>query len=388
MIPRLLHNSMLSKMFSLRKIILLLGARQVGKTTLLKGIQSELEKSGKRTRFINCDILEQMTAIDTTSLAQLDQIASGVDVIFIDEAQRLSNPGLTLKILYDNHPALFIFASGSSSFELSNKVSEPLTGRYIDFYLFPFSMHEILQTSRDGHDPVYRKSIADSFIENLLKYGSYPEIFLEPDPSNKALLLNKLVESYLFKDILSYQRIRHSQSVIDLARALAYQIGSEVNENELSRRLKIDRKTVVSYLDILEKSFVVKRLFPFSRNPRREIGKQAKLYFTDLGIRNALINNFTKTDLRHDRGALWENFLIIERMKSFANQGMTKISHFWRSYNGGEVDYVEVEGGKLHAFEIKSNSLSLSRGAESFSTVYATPVKLINQKNYPEFINL
>jgi predicted AAA+ superfamily ATPase len=359
----------------------------VGKTTLLQALEAHLISLGKSTRYLNCDLEEERRAINTTSRTLLDRLVAGVDVILVDEVQRLDNPGLTLKILVDLYPQLTILVTGSSSFELRNQMSDALTGRYLDYRLYPFSIGEVLQAAGVLEDLALRKPTADALLDDILRYGLYPEIYLEPNPSVKQLLLSKIVESYLFKDILSFQRVRYSQTIIDLARALAYQIGNEVNENELANRLKIDRKTVVSYLDILEKTFVVHRLSPFSRNPRREIGRQSKIYFLDLGIRNALIGDFNDLSLRPDRGVVWENFLIIERLKAFQNRGKSIQGRFWRAYSGAEVDYLEESSiGTLHAFEFKYASSTATRGAESFAKAYAVDVQLINQENYLTFL--
>lgn len=387
MIPRLIENIVYQRLTSLHKAILLLGARQVGKTTLLKALQDRLIQEGRSVRYVNCDLEEERRAINTTSRTLLDRLVVGRDAILVDEAQRLDNPGLTLKILVDLYPELMILATGSSSFELRNRLSDALTGRYVDFHLYPLSLGEILQTIRDIYDPALVKPTADALLNDILRYGLYPEIYLEANPGTKQLLLSKLVESYLFKDILAFQRVRHSQTIVDLARALAYQIGHEVNENELANRLKIDRKTVVNYIDILEKSFVILRLFPFSRNPRREIGRQSKIYFLDLGIRNTLIGDFNDLSLRPDRGAIWENFLIIERIKTHLNQGLNVQSRFWRSYGGAEVDYIEEsDGGLLQAYEFKFGGATLRRGADSFTKIYSTDVQLVNQENYLDFL--
>ena len=339
-------------------------------------------------RYLNCDLDEVRQAVNTTSVTLLERLVTGIDAILIDEVQRLDNPGLTLKILVDQHPGLMILATGSSSFELRNRMSEALTGRYIDILLYPFALGEILQISNWGGDTALRKPVADALLNDVLRYGMYPEVFLEPNPANKQLLLAKLVESYLFKDILAFQRVRYSQTIVDLARALAYQIGNEVNEAELANRLKIDRKTVVSYIDILEKSFVVTRLPPFSRNPRREIGKQSKIYFLDLGIRNALIGDFNELTLRPDRGRVWENFLLIERRKMYLNQGITVQGRFWRAYSRAEVDYIEEMGrGQIQAFEFKFGSSPLRGNAEAFKNAYGIDVQLVNQDNYLDFIS-
>jgi len=356
-----------------KKILLILGARQVGETTLLNSIKKRYF-SKKRTFYVNCDTIEGRKNIDTTSLTELKKITKNISLLFIDEAQRLNNPGLTLKIINDNLD-INIIATGSSSFELKNKLSDPLTGRYLDFILYPFSYNEV------------KKEIYS--IKKTILYGFYPEVFLLKRVEDKILFLNKIIDSYLFKDILTFQKIRNSQAIKDLLTAIAYQIGAEVSENELSNRLKIDRKTVVSYIDILEKSFIIRRLYPYSRNPRREIGRRYKIYFVDLGIRNALIGDFNDFDLRLDSGAIFENFIFMEKLKNSANNQSLVDYYFWRSYGGGEVDFIEKSKitGRLAAFEIKYQSETLSRGAREFSKEYKIPIKIINQNNFVNFIS-
>lgn len=387
MIPRLNENLILSSLKSSGKIILVLGARQVGKTTLAKDIGKKLEGEGKRVLYLNCDLAEEMSAVNTNSKVVLERLLSGVDVLLIDEAQRLDNPGLTLKIIYDNFQDVRVLATGSSSFDLKNRLSDPLTGRYLDFTLYPLSFTESLQAGVGVSNEALLKSKADVLLPQVMLYGLYPEVYLSNTPERKQALLERIVESYLFKDILTFQRVRNSQAIKDLTKALAYQIGSEVNENELSNRLKIDRKTVVNYLDILEKSYVIVSAHPYSKNPRREIGTHYKVYFVDLGIRNALIGDFNPIDLRADAGLLWENFLFVERRKLFANKGQVATSNFWRSYSGAEVDYIEkATNEELKAFEFKYGDGSLSKGASSFTNEYGIKVQLINQKNYLDFI--
>ena len=387
MIPRLLEQEIYHWLTSLHRAVILLGARQVGKTTLLRSVQSRLENEGNQIRYLNCDLEEERQAINTTSRTLLDRLVAGKHALMVDEVQRLDNPGLTLKILVDLYPSLMLLVTGSSGFDLRNRMSETLTGRYLDFSLYPLSLPEVLQGSGVADDLALRKPAADALLPDILRYGLYPEIFLETNPTTRQLLLSRLVESYLFKDILAFQHVRYSQTIVDLARALAYQIGNEVNENELASRLKIDRKTVVNYIDILEKSFVITRLPPFSRNPRREIGKQHKIYFLDLGIRNALIGDFNDLSIRPDRGVVWENFLIIERRKAYLNRNRIVQARFWRTYSGSEVDYIEEVGAdQIQAFEIKFGSSRLTRGAEAFARAYSHEVHLVNQENYLDFI--
>lgn len=389
MILRLSEDLILSNLKSSGKIILVLGARQVGKTTLVKDIGRRLKGEGGRVLYLNCDLAEDNGAVNTNALAVLERLLSGVDVLLIDEAQRLDNPGLTLKIIHDNFPKVRVLATGSSSFDLKNKLSDPLTGRYLDFTLYPLSFTEVLQAREKKANEALLKSKADTLLPQVMLYGLYPEVYLTNTPEHKQALLERIVESYLFKDILTFQKVKNSQAIKDLTKALAYQIGSEVNENELSNRLKIDRKTVVSYLDILEKAYVIISVHPYSKNPRREIGSHYKIYFVDLGVRNALIGDFNSIDLRADGGLLWENFLFIERKKLFANKAMVVASNFWRSYSGAEVDYIEkITNKELQGFEFKYGSGSLSRGAGSFSSEYGIKVQLINRKNYLDFTSI
>lgn len=388
MIPRLLKKVVVKRLTELQKVLIILGARQVGKTTLLKEIEKEIKTDGYKTLYFNCDDLDARRFIDTTSLSKIKDLIANIDFLLVDEAQRLENPGLTFKLIHDEIPSVKILATGSSSFEIKNKLSDSLTGRYLDFILYPLSFEEVfLWQTREVQPPFY-SSYAEVILEQALIYGLYPEIYLEKNPSNKELFLQKIIESYLFKDILMMQLIRRSEAIVNLARALAYQIGSEINANELANRLKIDRKTVMSYLDILEQSFVIVRLYPYSQNPRREIGRNYKVYFVDLGVRNALIGDFNPFSVRGDRGALWENFLVIERFKKFANRGEIINSYFWRSYSGAEVDYLEFTKKKqIEAFEIKMDKGKLGRSAKTFHKYYPkTKVKLITKDNYLEFV--
>jgi uncharacterized protein len=389
MIPRFILNNVIKDLTEDTRSIIVLGARQVGKTTLVKEIEQKFTEKKKRALYLNCDIDEQKTVVNTTSIAMLTQLLRNIDMLFIDEAQRLDNPGLTIKIIHDNFPQIKILVTGSSSFELQNKLSDPLTGRILNFTLFPLSFYEILKFQYKEENLTILKEHADNLISSTLTYGLYPAVYQENDPLKKQALLNQITESYLFKDILSFQKIRNSQAIQNLARALAYRIGSEVNETELAGRLKIDRKTVSSYIDILEQAFVIIKVSPYSNNPRREIGGKYKVFFLDLGIRNALIGDFNDPLIRSDRGFLWENFLILERIKAYANANKNLLHfNFWRNYDGAEIDYIEKPlSGELRAYEIKYTENTISRGAHSFISKYKTPVTVINHDNYLNFIS-
>lgn len=376
MIPRLIEPLVIASLKIQKKIHLLFGARQVGKTTLITDIRTKLESEKKKVLLLNCNLLEHRQIIDTTSKSLLANISS-YDYVFLDEAQTLTNAGLTLKIIHDEFPRVRVLATGSSSFELKNKAVETMTGRFVDFTLYPFSVLE-------GGTPESWKYN----LEQFLLYGFYPEIFLTKDPQEKQRNLGRIVESYLFKDVLAFGRVRNSEVIINLTKALAYQLGSEVNESELASRLKIDRKTVLSYIDILEKGFVLFRLYPYSRNPRREIGRNYKVFFCDLGLRNSLIDDFNLLEIRRDTGALWENFLILERRKKLANENKKISSYFWRTYGGAEIDYLEEHSGKVFPFEIKWGKEKLGAGARSFAEKYKTKVSLLNKSTFEPFLNI
>ena len=245
----------------------------------------------------------------------------------------------------------------------------------MDFYLYPLSIREIISFTK----PVKGELMAN----DLILYGAYPEVYLQNQPDLRRLMLSKITESYLFKDILAFSRIRNSQAIQDLARALAYQIGQEMNENELASRIKIDRKTLLSYLEILEQAFVIYRLYPYSQNPRREIGRKYKVYFVDLGIRNCLVGDFNPLNVRSDLGALWENFLASERKKNEHQLRIAPKTYFWRSYNGSEVDWVEVEEKVTSAWEFKYGpNAALSHGGRVFTKNYHVPVELVHPQNF------
>jgi len=376
MISREIQKNVRKTLLESNKITIILGARQTGKTTLISQIQKDLPGKKSLILNLNCDLEEHLNLINTTSFETLKNVLANKKYLILDEAQRLSNPGLTLKIIHDNFPNVKILATGSSSFEIKNALSDALTGRYFDFILYPFSYSEISDSDL----------LTPNTLGSILTYGEYPDVFLEPKPELKKALLAKITESFLFKDVLSLSKIRGSQAIVNLTKALAFQVGSEINENELSGRIKIDRKTLVSYLDILEKSFVILKLHPYSQNPRREIGRRYKIYFTDLGIRNHLIGQFNPLALREDYGKVWENFLVIERRKYHSSSLVPPPCYFWRNLNGSEVDYLELVEGKINAYEFKLKKTNKIRFPDTFISTYKTRPTLITPANFRSFI--
>lgn len=387
MISRLIEPTIVDYLNNKNKLIIIYGPRQAGKTTLVKKIQ-ESQTSSIRTKYLNCDNDEDLVQINTTSLTTLKRNTEQIDLLIIDEAQRLKDPGLTLKIIYDNLQPLKVVVTGSSSFDLHNRLTDALTGRYYSFYLYPLSWVEVVDHYvEDEHIPL-KKAKADTLLESFLLYGFYPNVVLEPSHIHKQVLLQDILESSLFKDILAFDRVKNSTMILNLCKALAYQIGSEVSEHELSKRLEINRKTVQYYLNLLEQTFVIFRVYPYSKNQRREIGKKYKIFFADLGIRNALIGDFNTPQIRTDVGGLWENFLISERIKTLKNGVGLPTYHFWKNYKGEEIDWLEKPlNHDFEAYEFKFTRNKLSKGALNFAKEYQFPLTLINRDNYHDFLS-
>lgn len=367
--PRLLENRIKSHLFK-GKAIIIYGARRVGKTTLVKKIQSEYKES----LYLNCDEPDVRLALtDKTSTGLLEYIGHK-KLIIIDEAQRIKNIGLTLKLLIDNAPHLQIVATGSSSFDLSNKISEPLTGRAFEFHLWPFSLRET------GADPVELARL----LETRLIFGLYPEIVV--NQNEKQEILKTIYKNYLYKDALEYQGLKSPELIEKLLAALALQLGSEVSYTELATLLGVDQKTVASYIRLLEQAFIIFRLPPLSRNLRKEISKSRKIYFCDTGVRNAVINNFNPLSLRSDTGPLWENFIIAERFKRNEILGKQVNYYFWRTWSRQEIDYVEEEGGALSGWEIKWSEKG-KKPPKAWAGSYKNSTwQVINRENFLQFL--
>jgi len=341
-IHRSIETSLKNSLFT-GKVVIVYGARQVGKTTLVKSMAKSLTSA---YTYLNCDEQDVLVKLrEANTSTALKTIIGDNKLIIIDEAQRIKNIGLKLKLLADNFPNQQIIATGSSSFELANEVNEPLTGRSIDYWLFPLSYSEIL--AGKSNLEINRE------LENLLIYGLYPDVYQTAGMDKKAARVKNLAENYLFKDTLTFTSFKNSEVVLKLAQALALQIGNEVSYNELATLVGVSKQTVVNYITLLEKSFIVFRLSPYSGNLRKELGKLRKIYFFDLGIRNALINNQNSLSLRDDVGKLWENFVIAEKYKTQLGPGWKTNLYFWRTYDQQEIDLIEDKGGRLFGWEIK-----------------------------------
>ncbi|WP_167616587.1 ATP-binding protein [Maribellus sediminis] len=375
MIPRAIDIQIINRLENSEKIVVLYGARQVGKTTLVNSI---LEKRNEKILSINADQLKYREVLSSADLNQLRRLVAGYDLLFIDEAQRVPDIGLNLKILHDNLPQLKIIATGSSSFELANKISEPLTGRIWTYSLFPVS---ILEWSK-----LLNPFELDEKLSEFLMFGMYPELFRYENELDKMDYLRELVQSFLYKDLLELSQIKNSGKIFDLLRLLAHQIGSTVSYNELGKKLGLSTDTVISYIDLLEKVFVIYRMPGYSKNLRKEITKNKKIYFYDVGVRNAIIEDFTLPEKRQDIGHLWENFIVSERLKRNAYLRAHFNSFFWRTYTGAELDYVEQGSGKLSGFEIKWGD-RMSKVPKSWSENYPeADFQTVNIKNYQDFV--
>ncbi|MCF0207487.1 MAG: ATP-binding protein [Bacteroidales bacterium] len=358
------------------KAIVVLGARQVGKTTLMSQLVDAF--SDKKIVQLNCDDVETLEILNNTNKTELARIIGGADLLIIDEAQRIADAGLVLKRITDNYPKVQLFVTGSSSFELSSKINEPLTGRKLLFQLYPLSTNEIYK--EQGLVPTRQ------MLENRLIFGSYPDIVNHPGKA--ARLLQEITSSYLYKDILSLEGIKKPDLVRRLLVALALQVTGEVSYNELAQLLGTDNKTIEKYIDILEKCFIVFRLSSFSRNLRNELKKSRKIYFYDNGIRNAVLQNYSPLSLRNDVGALWENFFISERVKSNAYSGRFVNMYFWRTTSMQEIDYIEESNGGFDLFEMKWNEKKAkTKLPEVFLKSYSiNSSNVVTPENYLDFL--
>ena len=371
MIKRTIQETIEQSLFK-GKAIIVYGARQVGKTTLIRALQ---QATTAPSLYLNCDEPDIRRALSDKTSTELRMMIGNNKLVLIDEAQRVSTIGLTIKLLTDTAPDIQVIATGSSAFELSSRIEEPLTGRKREFRLYPFSLTELGQ--------IYSPLEIRRIVERCMIFGLYPEIINAPEAADTAL--REIARSYLYKDILTFQQIRNTEALERLVQSVALQIGNEVSYNELAQQVGVDKKTIESYLRILEQSFIIFRLGSFSRNLRNELKKSRKIYFVDTGIRNAVINNLNPPNLRDDIGGLWENFVIAERMKRNHNQQLFPNTYFWRSHQKQEIDYLEEMNGELWGYEIKWRESRMKVPA-GFRVAYPEcPVTLVNRENMLEF---
>jgi hypothetical protein len=373
MVTRIIEDSIRTEISIGRKAVILLGARQVGKTTLLRTLFAE---SGEYL-WLNGDTLNDRLLLTTQSVEQLHAIIGKKKILVIDEAQRVPDIGIVLKLIIDNIPQLKVIATGSSSLDLSNRIAEPLTGRKRQFKLFPFSFSEMVQ----HHGILSEKNL----IPHRLIYGYYPDIV--NSPGEERQLLQELSDSYLYKDILALDKIKKSEHLTRLLRALAFQLGSQVSYTELGQLCGLDNKTVEKYITILEQTYVIFRLGSYSRNLRNELKASRKIYFIDNGIRNALIADFRPIKLRDDVGKLWENYLVSERFKRNEYSGSYANPWFWRTQAQQEIDYIEEKDGQLSAFEFKWSPTAKAKQPKAFQVAYPnSSFSVIHRDNVTDFL--
>jgi hypothetical protein len=365
----------LNKHLEKNKVLIIYGARQVGKTTLVKNF---LSKTNLTHSFYTGDDIEFAKDLAKCDLYTVKKLVGDIELLVIDEAQKIDNIGRALKLIVDNIDDIYVLVTGSSSFDLANSTSEPLTGRKNLITLYPISIRELLYDTTQ-YDISRR-------LNEFLVYGMYPNVVSLDSFKDKENRINEIRDSYLIKDILEFNKVKRSQLVVDLLRHLAFQVGSEVSTVELGRNLGIDNKTVKRYLDLLEKSFVIFSLSGFSRNLRKEINKMEKYYFYDNGIRNSLIKNFNDLDTRNDVGQLWENFLMVERMKNNSYSKLSVNYYFWRTYDQKEIDLIEERGGKLYGYEFKWNRKDIKAPKEWIEEYDSSEFEVIDRENFLEFV--
>ncbi len=375
MIHRDLYEQ-ISNYLEVNKVLMIFGARRVGKSVLLQQI---IEAYEKPYILLNGEDLDDADRLSSRRRSMYDAWLKGIRLLIIDEAHAIEDIGIILKLIIDSYPELTIIATGSSAFDLNKTSGEPLVGRRIVFEMYPFTEQEIINSGNAVE--------AERSLQTRLIFGSYPEVHLIENLDEKAKYLKDLVASYLLKDILAYENVRHSNKLLGLLKLIAYQVGSEVSYEELANTLKIDRNTVEKYLDLLSKVFVLFKVGGYSGNLRKEISKSSKWYFNDIGLRNAIIGDFRPMEIRQDRGQVWENFFIAERRKFTKYCQHNFAYYFWRTYDQQEIDLLEVDGKQLKAFEIKTKVKKNYKFPIAFRKTYLdAQMELITQQNYQTFL--
>lgn len=374
MLERILTKKLISN-FQKGKVIALFGARRTGKTTILRMIIDS--SSVTSVLLLNGEDYDDSIALASGRSQQLKNLTYGYDYLFVDEAQNIPNIGKNLKLLVDSNPEISVFVTGSSAFDLKNQIGEPLTGRARFYYLYPFTISELSMK--------YMESL--SMLSTILIYGTYPQVNNEKNLKEKRLLLENIKNGYMLKDVLALDNIKDSHFIISLLRALAFQIGNNVSYNELSKTLNASVNTVIRYIELLEKSFIIFRLFGYSNNLRKEISKSPKIYFWDNGLRNVVISSFNDLNLRYDIGQLWENFCISERIKKQKYKETFSEFYFWRTYDQQEIDLIEVQDDKISAFEFKWNPDKKVKIPRAFRNAYPdASFDIINKETYFNFL--
>lgn len=374
MIKRAMQNVISQRLFK-GKAIVLIGARQVGKTTLIK----EIFPNQNDLLWFNADDLPVRDFFSNVTIERFRSMIRKNKIVVVDEAQRIENVGIKMKLITDNFPDVQLVVTGSSSFELANKINEPLTGRKFEYELFPLSFNEMAEDL--GLFAEIQK------LPIRLVYGMYPDVVC--NPGDEKEILSQLTNSYLYKDILEWERIKKPDKIVKLMKALAYQIGDEISYNELSQIVELDKGTVEKYINLLEQTKIIFRLSSYSRNLRNELKFGRKIYFCDNGIRNALINNFSDMEFRQDAGPLWENFMVSELRKYNHYTQNHCNTYFWRTTQKQEIDYIEEKDGKLTAYEFKWNPKKKSRVASTFTSAYPESiVKTINPENFYQYLGV
>lgn len=364
----------LQKLLKKGKVIVIYGPRRVGKTTL---VDNFIKNTKLKCKFVSGDNIETKNVFSSQSLETIGKYIEGYELIAIDEAQRILNVGLGLKILVDNFPDIFVVITGSASLDLSYKVGEPLVGRKYTYHLYPLWIGELSEKKN-----LYELSQEK---EDRMIFGSYPEVLTAKTDHEKVQILEENVSSYLFKEIIDIEHIGNTKILLDLLKLIAFQVGNEVSLTELGKSLGIDKKTVQRYLCLFEQSFILYNLRGYSRNLRKEVTRKSKYYFWDNGVRNAVIKNFNNLNTRDDIGALWENYLVVERLKKQEYKQIYSNNYFWRTWEGQEIDWVEERGGKLFGFEFKWKSKKIKAPAQWLGAYSNASFEVITQDNFLEF---
>jgi len=372
-IERYYHN--LDTFLKPNKVLVIFGPRQVGKTTLL---HDYLQNTSYNYRLDSGENFHVQDILSSLNFNKLKDYITGYDLVAIDEAQKIPRIGDALKIIVDQFPGIRVIATGSSSFELAGQIGEPLTGRKTTLTLFPIAQLELSK--------IFNPFDLHARLDEFLIYGTYPEVIITNKSKEKIRLLHEISGSYLMKDILEFERVKSSQKLMMVLRLLAYQIGHEVSFHEIAQKVGMDHKTLARYIDLLEKAFVIIRLGGFSRNLRNEIVKKNKFYFYDTGIRNAIIANFNRLELRNDMGQLWENFITIERIKKQNYHEITTNNYFWRTWTGEEIDFVEEREGNLFGYEFKWTDKNVKIPKSWKQNYPASTFEVIHSDNYQSFI--